>query len=449
VLEQQTMVTVLESVPRSKQITPAAGTRLPVAAAPGTVQLSRWLETQATTAARHAAALRPFARDEFGSGPASPSDAHANDLTHELRRNVVAMSRVVQAAARGAQHNPSSGALNRLLTAKETMLAAVRRTEEIWKFYLELFGQRQSSFGPLLLACDRIALDCYQYVYTGLGRAKPVPSPAPFCYLETGFSPATYRRGIPMPKLGRGPNPFPLIQLPYHRLINPWTLGAVLHESAHNLQSDLGLWRAVPLRIARHLLAARIPHEVVRVWARWHKETWADLAAVLLGGPEIVASLMDVTGRSAAAAQRFNPRDVHPTPWLRVFINIELLQRMGFVERARAYRAAWSQLYSAPQSGWMPDVMLKTFPEACRIVVDTIAFAAYPELGGKTLAQAFKFEARDQGMVEEAAQRLAASRDPGIIPALFLIGAARHALDHRWASPETITRNFYRALVRR
>jgi len=180
------MVTVLESVPRSKQITPAAGTRLPVAAAPGTVQLSRWLETQATTAARHAAALRPFARDEFGSGPASPSDAHveaANDLTHELRRNVVAMSRVVQAAARGAQHNPSSGALNRLLTAKETMLAAVRRTEAIWKFYLELFGQRQSSFGPLLLACDRIALDCYQYVYTGLGRAKPVPSPAPFCYL--------------------------------------------------------------------------------------------------------------------------------------------------------------------------------------------------------------------------------------------------------------------------
>jgi len=355
----------------------------------------------------------------------------------------------VQAAARGAQHNPSSGALNRLLTAKETMLAAVRRTEEIWKFYLELFGQRQSSFGPMLLACDRIALDCYQYVYTGLGRAKPVPSPATFCYLETGFSPATYRRGIPMPKLGRGPNPFPLIQLPYHRLINPWTLGAVLHESAHNLQSDLGLWRAVPLRIARHLLAARIPHEVVRVWARWHKETWADLAAVLLGGPEIVASLMDVTGRSAAAAQRFNPRDVHPTPWLRVFINIELLQRMGFVERARAYRAAWSQLYSAPQSGWMPDVMLKTFPEACRIVVDTIAFAAYPELGGKTLAQAFKFEARDQGMVEEAAQRLAASRDPGIIPALFLIGAARHALDHRWASQETITRNFYRALVRR
>lgn len=446
------MSAMLESIPRSQRVSIGSGASVASAAAPGRVQLSRWVEAQATTAARHAAALRPFARDEFGTGPASPSDAHveaANDLTRELRRNVAAMSRAVRSAALAAQRNPTPAALHRLLTIKEAMLSTVRRTEDIWKFYLELFGQRQSRFGPLLLACDRIALDCYQYVYTGLGRAKPVPSPAPFCYMETGFSPATYRRGIRMPRLGRGLNPFPLIQLPHHRLVNPWTLGAVLHESAHNLQSDLGLWRAVPMQIARSLLAARMPHEVVRVWARWHKETWADLAAVLLGGPEIVASLMDVTGRSAAATQRFNPADVHPTPWLRVLINIELLQRMGFVERAQAYRAAWSQLYGAPQSGWMPDVMLRTFPEASRIVVNTIAFAPYRELGGKALVQAFKFEARDQGMVEEAARRLAASRDPGIVPAVFLIGAARHALDRRWASPATITRNFYRALVRR
>ena len=126
---------------------------------------------------------------------ASPSDAHieaANDLTRELRRNVATMSRAVRSAALAGQNAiPTPAALHRLLTIKEAMLSTVRRTEDIWKFYLELFGQRQSRFGPLLLACDRIALDCYQYVYTGLGRAKPVPSPAPFCYMETGFSPAT------------------------------------------------------------------------------------------------------------------------------------------------------------------------------------------------------------------------------------------------------------------
>ena len=58
---------------------------------------------------------------------------------------------------------------------------------------------------------------------------------------RTGFSPATFRRNLPLRRLGRQLNPFPLIQLPYHRLVNPWTLGAVLHEVSHNLQNDLGL----------------------------------------------------------------------------------------------------------------------------------------------------------------------------------------------------------------
>jgi hypothetical protein len=78
-----------------------------------------------------------------------------------------------------------------------------------------------------------------------------------------------------------------------------------------------------------------------------------------------------------------------------------------------------------------------------------MAFSPYEQLGNKSLAQAVKFEAKDQGMVEQAARRLAASRDPGIIPALFLIGAARWALDRRLARPSVITDNFYRALVRR
>src|SRR5262249_33309653 len=97
-----------------------------------------------------------------------------------------------------------------------------------------------------LWSCDRIALDCYRATYTGLGRARSVPAPPPFSYMRPGFAPATFRRGIPLTRLGRQLNPFPLIQLPYHRLVNPWTLGAVLHEVSHNLQSDLGLARHIP-----------------------------------------------------------------------------------------------------------------------------------------------------------------------------------------------------------
>ena len=52
-------------------------------------------------------------------------------------------------------------------------------------------------------------------------------------------------------------------------------------------------------------------------------------------------------------------------------------------------------------------------------------------------------------MIEEAAARLAAGVDPGVVPARFLIGAARFALDHKLARPGAITENFYKELSRR
>jgi len=52
-------------------------------------------------------------------------------------------------------------------------------------------------------------------------------------------------------------------------------------------------------------------------------------------------------------------------------------------------------------------------------------------------------------MIEEAARRLAAGNDPGVVPERFLIGATRFALDNRLARPGVITENFYRELARR
>ncbi len=52
-------------------------------------------------------------------------------------------------------------------------------------------------------------------------------------------------------------------------------------------------------------------------------------------------------------------------------------------------------------------------------------------------------------MIAETARRLGAGEDPGTVPPRFLIGAARHAIDRRLATPQTITDTFYRTLGRR
>jgi len=266
-------------------------------------------------------------------------------------------------------------------------------------------------------------------------------------YSATGFAPGTFRRGIPLKRLGKQLNPFPLIQLPFHRLINPWTLGAVLHEVSHNLQSDLGLSRDVPRKVGVRLLRAGADKQVARTWVRWNREMFADMSAMMLGGPGIAGSLMDILAREPATVAHFNPRGPHPTPFFRMLINTELLRRMGFESEARQYRQLWLRIYPRPASDSIPKAVLKSFSEACPLAVDAMCFQPYRSLGNKSLAQALNFGHKEQKMIEEASRRLASGVDPGIIPERFLIGAVRLALDRRHARPEVLTKNFYKALA--
>lgn len=414
--------------------------------------LRRFATIQTLNAIRHVEALRPFHSDEFGTGPASPTEAHiraANALIDRLRARLLMLANAIGRAADISVRAPTPANLGTLLDRKDQASSWVKEVEKVWDFYFELFGQRQSQYADRLLATDRIALDCYQTIYTGLGVARSIPSPPPFTYMATGFTPSTFRRDVALSRIGKRANPFPIVQLPYHRLVNPWTLGAVHHEVSHNIQSDLGLWQEVPRRVFARLRQAGLPVEIAQTWARWNKEIWADLSGLLLGGPAIIPSLMDVVALAPARAQSYNPSGVHPTPYLRVLINLELLRRMDFPHEAEMYRRLWKTMYPSARLGTIPRAMLDTFPSANALVVDTICFAPYRELGNKVLADVSRFRPMHEAMVREAGERLAIGTDPGIIPERFLVGAARWAVDQRLAPPGRITENFYRALVRR
>jgi len=419
------------------------------AGAPAGVMLP-WLRVQSINVTRHAAALRPFKADEFGSGAEAPTAGHiqaVNQLITGLRRSLLGLSRKVSQATATTVEEPSTSRLQNLMRKKARAHHWVRGIEKIWDFYFELFGQRQSRYAKWLLSCDRIGLDCYRASYLGLAVARPIPAPPPFSYMATGFSPATFRRGIPLKRLGRQLNPFPLIQLPYHRLVNPWTLGAVLHEVSHNLQNDLGLSKDIPRTVGVKLLRGGASRQVARTWVRWNREMFADMSGMLLGGPCFIASLMDILAREPEVVTHYSPRGPHPTPYLRMLINTELLRRMGFQSESRQYEKAWMRIYGGPSSGNIPAAVVKSFNEACPVAVDAMCFQPYRSLGNRSLFNVLNFGAKEQQMIEEASQRLAAGVDPGIIPERFLIGAVRLALERRLARPEVLTKNFYKALA--
>lgn len=415
--------------------------------------LTPWLRAQSINVTRHAAALRPFKIDEFGTGAEAPTPGHlqaVNELLGGLRGELLKVSHKVSGLVQDSVGNgevPGSERLQELMRRKERAHTWVRGIEKVWDFYFEVFGQRQSRFAKWLLSCDRIGLDCYRTCYLGLAVARSIPAPPPFSYVATGFSPATFRRGIPLRRLGKQLNPFPLIQLPYHRLVNPWTLGGVLHEVSHNLQNDLGLAREVPRRMASTLLRAGASPQLARVWVRWNREMFSDMCGMLLGGPSFAASSMDILARGPEATLHYSPRGPHPPPYLRMLINAELLKRMGFETESRQIRKAWMRIYPNPSAGNLPSALLKAFPETCGIAVDAMCYRPFKPLGDRSLAQVMSFGQKEQQMIEEASRRLASNSDPGIVPERFLIGAVRLALDRGLARPEVLTKNFYRALA--
>jgi hypothetical protein len=266
--------------------------------------------------------------------------------------------------------------------------------------------------------------------------------------METGITPtpSTIRRNVPYSQIGKLPNLFPIIRLPIHRLQNVYTLGACHHEVSHNLQADLGLWQAVPVKIFKRLTAERLPRSVALTYTQWQKEVFADVVGVMLGGPALIPSLMDVIASPLNSIQHFNPRGVHPTPYLRLLLNLEVLRRLGFEREAAAYRRLWDAMYPPGSITAIPKELLETFPVAGPLVIDTICFQPYPQLGNHSMAEVVPFRPSHQAMIEEAGRRLAKGIDPGIIPERFLVGAARFALEQKLAAPDIINRNFYQAI---
>ena len=402
--------------------------------------------TQNLNLARQKNAIRSFDPKHFGSREFGPRDTHLN-AANALLQKVHELS--VRDAARLASASPDIHAqnpdlINRL---KDRLKTHLGQAEKIWDFYYYLFEQRRGPFGPKLIAADNIGLDCYQTCYMGLGAARSIPTPPPFSYIEGHRGPATFRRGVKVSKISRNPNPFPLIKLPYSRLVSPWSLGAIPHEIGHNIQNDLGLWKEGPRLIRNRLQRINMPKEVIDTWSTWHKEIYADLIGILLIGPSYVASIMDVVGRPAISVAQFSKGAVHPTPYLRILINTMLLRLIGFDQEAARYEKTWKSLYPAYVVKHIPNSIRSTFDAACKATVIALCFSEHAAYGGKRLVDVVGFQKKDQHIVFEAANRLAHGTSPGIVPDRFLISAARVALDHKLAPPDRIAQNFYDVLL--
>lgn len=313
----------------------------------------------------------------------------------------------------------------------------IDRARRAFGLFFEIFSQRGSMFAPALAAHDVIAEDCYRAVRQSAPQIFRGPLLKPLCYMEHGFSPATMRRGVQLSRLLGEPNPFPVVRIPWDR-DNPWQ-AVFLHEVSHNLQADLGIWQENRRAVIRRTLRASGDPGLTRIYGRWHKEIWADLAAILLGGPAAAWGMATFLAHPAPRTLTYRPGGAHPTAYLRIQILAEMLRRLGFDEDAHRLTRVWEELYNPKRFNRLPARLLTTSSRIIPEVVDEIAFQTRRNLAQRAVADIIQFTPEDERAIKAGAQSLVRGRVPDDLPPRRLVSAAGYALASGRIAPRLLS----------
>lgn len=354
--------------------------------------------------------------------PYAPSAAHfkaANDRLLVIDNAIRRRLRKLEALGNGA---PPLRTLQYIAYVERE----VDRARRAFGLFFEVFSQRGSAFAPALAAHDMIAADCYTAIRTAAPEIFAGRLLKPLTYMEHGFSPATMRRGVSLVRLLGEKNPFPIIRIPWDR-DNPWQ-SVFLHEVSHNLQADLGIWQENKDAVGKRILQGFGDPQLVGIYSRWHKEIFADLAAILLGGTASAWGMMEFLTHPFPKVTTYRPGGAHPTGYFRVLILAEMLERLGFGQDAAKMRAIWRRLYDLRSGHRLPVSLVRASNRVIPAVVDEIAFQTRRNLAQRALVDIIPFSEADERDIRLGAKALLQGRVPKGLSPRYLVSASRHAL---------------------
>jgi hypothetical protein len=354
--------------------------------------------------------------------PFAPSEAHFAAANQRLAQ----IDREVERRLERVRRTWSIAPFDRVLVDMALVEREIDRARRAFGLFHEVFAQRGTRYAPVLAAHDVIAADCYAAIRAAAPAIFAGPVLKPLAYMEHGYSPATMRRGVQLNRLLGEPNPFPIVRIPWDR-DNPWQ-AVFLHEISHNLQADLGLWQENRVAVLRRGVQSIGDPIVARIYGRWHKEIFADLAAILLGGPAAAWGMAIFLAHPAPRTLTFRPGGAHPTAYLRMLVQAEMLRRIGFAREGARLARVWRHLYNPSRFNRMPARLLATAGRLIPQIVDEIAFQTRRNLAHRALVDVLPFKAADEAAIRVAARHLRSGQDAPGIPPRHLVSAASYAL---------------------
>lgn len=290
----------------------------------------------------------------------------------------------------------------------------------------------------------------------------------PLTFLGRGGAKAYYT--LP-PTIDR---PLAIIHMPRAALNNVWRWTALAHETGHdifscidNLKSELNylitsvvekvllsgsvvlppVYAAIKIN-NRTVVVDKTPVQFAgTLWSNWLNEVFADLFGLLMCGPSAVATMQELIGFSNVGVwYGVDGPASHPTPLLRVLMNIAVLRRLGFEADAQALeQRIWSSSAPVPreliwvESGNGNTIVARASLDSslalAEQVIDAILHTPLLSLNNYSLRQVINFDVRDQGIIIFLADAILNSSYLAVVPAgtepRHLVAAAQLAFDCR------------------
>lgn len=252
--------------------------------------------------------------------------------------------------------------------------------------------------------------------------------------------------------------PTPYVIGPYwgHRQV--WTWLGYAHEVGHHVYKNInGLSDELKVNVAMELRNRGIGHDVQRIWFNWLEEVFADIVGLSQIGPAFAQTqqlMLPYLPRPVARPEVSNrlllaTDETHPIPYLRVFLAIRALEKLGIpeddIQPLREKRdtlfsgADTSKVYALVQGRYV-ELPTADMKEVADIVLDVILDADLYALA-KTSSPAKPRKLRDvfyESLDEEKvkrAQQAISEASSGEFDMRHLLAAMQKRLEELLAKP--------------
>jgi hypothetical protein len=256
----------------------------------------------------------------------------------------------------GLQPTLSADEFGRKRAYFESELNGAHGVAAVFRYMLAQRADREDQ-GRVLDVADRVAADCYrpaieQAQAWGLLEPDKFREP-PLTYFHTAASALALTRRNTLAMVGlklEGHSelklPIPVIALPFHQAVAPWSFCGIYHEAGHLLDQDLGFRDALEPRLRAKLGAGDATR--TEQWVFWLRELIADAFGVLWGGQGFASYMMGLLLLPEAELTRIDPADEHPPGYLRLLLIAALLRATEvpvLADAAPRFEETWRALY--------------------------------------------------------------------------------------------------------